>query len=219
MTRPHRLALGAALGFTAIALLMASAWTGPFDDAGLEAAGALRGPRWTALMLGISWFGNGAFLGPLAVLVGTGLWVKRGRREGQFYLGSVLGGYALYGLLKWAFARPRPNIIARLGEAGWYSFPSGHTMMSAVILGLAVMMLTRRTPARGAVFLLVVTIAFSRVYLGVHYPTDVIAALLAGVAWVLAAMGRFMAGSDPVRQAAATDRPPAAQTNDSDAGR
>lgn len=181
--------------------------------------GSLRTPSSTLVMKGITVLGEGELLGPLAIVVGIVLWLKRGRREGQFYLGSVLIAYAFYGILKWAFARPRPNIILRLDGAGWYSFPSGHAMMSAVIVGLAVMLLTERTLARGAVAFLVAMIAFSRVYLGVHYPTDVIAGLLAGTAWLLGVTERIRGGSGPLLPGRESSTPRAGRTTGNAGGR
>lgn len=202
-----------------MALLVSLGVTASWDAAGLTAAETLRSPSWTMVMKWITVLGEGEVLGPLAAVVGIGLWLTRNKRQGQFYLGSVVIAYASYGILKWAFARPRPSVIPRLDGAGWYSFPSGHTMMSAVILGLAVMLITERRLARGAVGFLVAMIAFSRVYLGVHYPTDVIAGLLVGTAWMLGVTERLRGGSGPLLPGRESGTPRAGRTTGNAGGR
>lgn len=103
---------------------------------------------------------------------------------------SLGGGIMLNEILKWAFHRSRPN-FARLVEAGGYSFPSGHSMMSFIFYGFISYLLwinLKGSPYRFiASFLLTVLIIFigiSRIYLGVHYPSDVIAGFAAGGFWL-----------------------------------
>ena len=96
-------------------------------------------------------------------------------------------------LLKGIYQRTRPDLIVPLDVAGGYSFPSGHAVMAVVTFGLLAYLVGRRltkwarvlvTAVAAAVILLVV--AFTRVYLGVHYPTDVMGSLLVGGAWLIA---------------------------------
>jgi undecaprenyl-diphosphatase len=102
------------------------------------------------------------------------------------------GGGALSELLKWWFARKRPEIVPHLVNVGSASFPSGHSLLAVVTyltLGavLARFIARRRTRTYCIVvsLLLAVLIGLSRVYLGVHYPTDVLAGWFAGLAWAL----------------------------------
>lgn len=102
------------------------------------------------------------------------------------------GGIALNGGLKVLFDRPRPQVVPWLVEVGHASFPSGHAMLAAsVYLSLAVLVarVLRRQRLKVYVVLvagvLVALIGTSRVVLGVHYPTDVIAGWLAGGLWAL----------------------------------
>src|SRR5690606_34300685 len=82
----------------------------------------------------------------------------------------------------------RPDIIEKLGSAGWHAYPSGHSMLAMVIYGLALTLLAATT--RGAVrialllsaVLIPLAVAASRVVLGVHYPSDVLAGLTLGAA-------------------------------------
>jgi undecaprenyl-diphosphatase len=192
--------------------------TATWDSAGMLEMLRIRTPGMTQVMQGITAIGGGGVLASVAMLCGIWLGVRRSRRDAAGYLGAVVLGWACYGLLKWAFGRPRPTVIERLADAGWYSFPSGHAMMSAVILGLAVLLLTERRMPRGAVGLLVALIAFSRVYLGVHYPSDVVAGLLAGTGWVLGVRESFRGGSDRLPPGSGVGTLPSGRTSGSDGG-
>ena len=192
--------MGLALGFLLVAGLVRGGLTQGLDAAGLRAAAALRVPILTPLVRGVTLFGSGYALFPLAAIFGFVLW-HRGVRWAGFYLIAGLAGWAASSSLKAVFARPRPTVTTHLDGAGWWSFPSGHTMESTIVLGLGILMVTggmaSRTAARrirllGAVVL--AAIGFSRVYLGVHYPSDVLAGWLAGGAWVAAALAAFSAG-------------------------
>lgn len=103
---------------------------------------------------------------------------------------SVLGGAILSTVLKIAFDRPRPDVVAHAAEVFTASFPSGHAMLSAVTFLTLGALLTRVHADRRvkvyvmamAVFLTVI-VGLSRLYLGVHYPTDVLAGWCLGAAW------------------------------------
>jgi len=124
----------------------------------------------------------GAVVGFLAV---SGL-----RHAAGMILLSVLLGVLLSSSLKWGFARPRPDLVPRDIVVYTASFPSGHTTLSAVVY-LTLGALLCRTQSSIAVKAYILSIAavltasvgVSRVYLGVHWPTDVIAGWLIGGAW------------------------------------
>lgn len=106
---------------------------------------------------------------------------------------SLAGGTILNTVLKDTFDRPRPDLVAHLVEFETASFPSGHAMLSAVAYLTIGALLAQVQPRRRmkiyvfvAAVLLTLLIGFSRVYLGVHWPTDVLAGWCIGAAWAMA---------------------------------
>ena len=98
----------------------------------------------------------------------------------------------MLGLDKALFARPRPEVVPHLVEVNSLSFPSGHSLNSAIVyltLGVLIARSFEERSARvftiGTAALLVLTIGFTRVYLGVHFPSDVLGGWTVGAAWAL----------------------------------
>lgn len=109
-----------------------------------------------------------------------------------FMLAAIIGGVVVSTLLKSLFDRPRPDLVPHLSHVYTSSFPSGHSMLSAIVyltLGslLAAVMPSRKLKVYVLAVAIIVTVVVgaSRVYLGVHYPTDVLAGWLAGLVWAL----------------------------------
>lgn len=165
-------------------------------------AGALAGwrGRLDPIMLGLTRFGEGRSLTVLSVIV-VGLLASRGRYRQASYLVLAAGGSALLnGGLKLLFQRARPGAGALylVTEPSSFSFPSGHAMCSAgVLAGLAVLAQTFGWKAAWShllaalCLLLAVGVGASRIYLGVHYASDVMGGQLAAAAWVSALTGWF----------------------------
>ena len=192
MTRPFpwgKLSVACLLAFLAVTFTL-----GLTLDADLETLGTVsewRSPCLTLLMQGVSLLGSGVVQAPFAAgAVGVLIW--RGRKtQVAGYMAWLLVGWAVYGLLKVAVHRTRPSLVERLSDGGWYSFPSGHAMMAPILYVLAVHLLWPTSDTSGVrrhaltvAWVIAFVIAASRVYLGVHYPTDVAAGLLAGTSWL-----------------------------------
>ncbi|MEP6590289.1 MAG: phosphatase PAP2 family protein [Gemmatimonadota bacterium] len=189
--RPSRTAIALFALFGLVATLMATGVTATLDDTALRIIGSWRTPERTNWMLAFTLAGDGSFEVPMALGIALLLWRLGARTQAMRYVQSGVVGELLYLALKWAFHRPRPSVIPRLGEAGWYSFPSGHTMMAPILWTTGFLLLARLATNRVTAGALAVIglaapllIGGSRLYLGVHYPSDVLGALLVGSAWV-----------------------------------
>lgn len=151
------------------------------------------GPPWVQEMArDITALGSLVVLGIVLFVVVGYLLLVRQRAAAWLMLSAGLGGVAMNFLLKQVFARPRPDFVVPAARVFSPSFPSGHAVLSAIAyLTLAALLArTTRSPrlriylvATGIV--LTLSVGVSRVYLGVHYPTDVLAGWCVGSAWAL----------------------------------
>jgi len=143
----------------------------------------------TPLLQAVSTIGKGEVEVPIALLLSLRLSMIRRRSEAAGYAASTLSGWALYGVAKWIFRRARPRVIPQLSDAGWFSFPSGHATMAPLVFGLGLLIWSSPRPRSTRIALLALAgavallIAFSRVYLGVHWPSDVVGGLVLGTGW------------------------------------
>lgn len=162
------------------------------DEAVLRWIEGIRRPWLTDVMLVATFLGDGLIEVPFALIACWALWrLGRGACAKRYFFAGI-SGELLYVIAKASFQRDRPTIIPRMANAGWYSYPSGHAMMAPVLWGFGLLLLARSVtrPAARAVLLVLAAvippmIAVSRIYLGVHYPSDVVGALVLGNAWVL----------------------------------
>ncbi len=137
----------------------------------------------------VTWLGSLWVLVPLG-LVSCGLLVRAGLAADAVALAlALLGAVVIYHVTKGLVARPRPP-VEHLQKVSGFSFPSGHATQAGAFW-LALALCARRirrqaaVPAAAAAAIVVTTVAFSRVYLGVHYPSDVVAGAALGAAWAL----------------------------------
>jgi undecaprenyl-diphosphatase len=151
------------------------------------------GPRWLEeAMRDFTALGSTGVLTVMVLAIAGFLAMTRKGHAALFVLASVGGGVLISQTMKWAYARPRPELVPHGAEVYTASFPSGHSMMSAVVY-LTLGALLARTQADRAVkayilavaVLLTALVGVSRVYLGVHWPTDVLAGWTLGGAWAL----------------------------------
>lgn len=130
----------------------------------------------------------------LTIAAALALLFLRLRREAALLVLTVAGGWIVNSLLKAAIGRERPELVPHLAAAGGASFPSGHSFNSATVfiaIALAFATLSARPSVRatiiGSAIGLSLAVAWSRVWLGVHFPTDVIAGWLGGAGWAFIA--------------------------------
>ena len=197
--------------FVVVSILMLLGVAGATEDAVLRAAGRMRTDTLTTIMHGFSALGDGAIEIPIALALLALVWRFVGQRTGKRYLYCALSGELVYVVAKAAFQRPRPDIIERLGSAGWHSYPSGHSMLAPIIYSVAFLLLLQATSSRllrGTLIVLSIIIPVgigaSRVYLGVHYPSDVLGALALGSAWGYLWFGRDRSSACATSSAPAT---------------
>lgn len=151
------------------------------------------GPAWTfEASRDITALGGATVLVLMTAVVIGYLLLRRAHGAAVLVLVATLGGYLLSYTLKNAINRPRPQIIPHLAPVVSASFPSGHSMLSSVVYLTLGALLARTVAQRrekiyciAVALFLTILIGFSRVYLGVHYPTDVLAGWSAGTAWAL----------------------------------
>jgi membrane-associated phospholipid phosphatase len=203
-TKPNEFALGAFLVAslaTAAGALLLFGWlaeevikgdTNQFDATVRGAVHDHATPLLTSIMKGFSFLGSATWvLIFILLVVCASFYFKRPRIAGLLAI-TMIGASTLDYVLKISFHRPRP--VAFFGAApSSYSFPSGHALGSLCFYGILASVLSdRMRPGKQkylvwtAAAFLIAMIGLSRVYLGVHYPSDVIAGYLAGAVWVTA---------------------------------
>jgi len=195
------IAFGAVAGglflFLSLASEVSEGETHAFDDRillGLRVTGDLGtpiGPYWLShAMNDITALGGTTVLSLMTILATIYLMLGRRRAIAAFMFLSILGGWVVSQVAKFGIGRPRPDIVPHLVEVHDMSFPSGHAMLSAVTYLTLAALLSRAEQYRstrifllGTGIFLTLLIGISRIYLGVHYPTDVLGGWCAGATW------------------------------------
>ena len=172
-------------------VFMVDAWATPFLH-------GIASPSMDAVMTAITTLGTVFVILPALVILGVWL-LRTGRvRSLGFLVAAILGSLVLQLVLKPFFARPRPDVpYAQILSD--YSFPSGHTLSAVVFYGgvaLVIWSLFGRRAglaAVGVAAVISIAVGVSRIYLGYHFLTDVVGAILAGIAWLLIIGAAFRA--------------------------
>jgi undecaprenyl-diphosphatase len=191
------LAVGGVWAFIEIADEVLEGDTQQFDDWAIRALrtpGDLErplGPRWLHEVGRDATALGGVFVLIIVTVAVAGYFLMVGKRHAMWLVMAATGGGLLMStLLKNLFDRDRPQLVPHLSHVYTSSFPSGHAMLSAVVYLTLGVLLARLVPHRGVkIYFIIIaallscTIGVSRVYMGVHYPTDVLAGWTAGLVW------------------------------------
>jgi undecaprenyl-diphosphatase len=191
LTRAFAITLLLAIGFVTVVYLVGSQRIAKFDEVLINAAQGMKTPGLTIVMNGFTVIGSGYVVALIAVLLCLFLYKVLGHRQELVLFLAIIGGSAILNvILKLLFHRERPT-LHRMIEVTGYSFPSGHSMASFAMYGGLTYLLWRHISSTwGRALLVLISVVFivfigvSRIYLGVHYPSDVVGGYLASGTWL-----------------------------------
>lgn len=177
--------------FAYLAMAISRNTIGSFDSPIIALIQGVEEPWLTKWANFLATIGSGSVVVSLAILLAIALFFGNRREQALFVLVVVIGSGALNQILKIIFQRERPT-LHRLAEIGGYSFPSGHAMLAVSLYGvLAYLSWKAIKKSSGRIFVLflagamMVSIGASRIYLGVHYPSDVVAGMSISAIWFI----------------------------------
>jgi undecaprenyl-diphosphatase len=187
-----------AIFFGLIAILIHDRQLDLFDQTLIQFIQAFESPIITTVMRTFTFIGSGLVVACLVLIMAIFLYSVLGhRRELIFFIGVIMGSSLLNEVLKWIFHRARPT-IHRIIEAAGYSFPSGHSMAAFTLYGVLAFLLWRNLSTslkRNLIVIfsvvMILMIGISRIYLGVHYPSDVLGGYMASGCWLAASIWFF----------------------------
>ncbi len=177
--------------FVALGLLAVSGRTLLVDQTAMLWIHRWSSPNLTTAMRLLTNLGSFVAAGPFCLAEAAAYYLSRRRRIAVILLLSVGSEPLVDGLTKLVFARPRPELWPHLAPASGFSYPSGHTLLATIAYGFSALLLARcvwQGRHLIAAFLvaaaIILVVAMSRVYLGVHYPSDVVGSMLLGTSWI-----------------------------------
>jgi undecaprenyl-diphosphatase len=194
------IAIVATLSFAELAEHVLAGSTQPFDEVVLRWIHAHRSPILDAVMTEITPLGTGAVVLVIVGVASLFLWHTEHKHSARLLLAATAGNILLNGALKVVYHRARPTLFAWQTTAISSSFPSGHAMSATVVYGTVahlVMRLQKHLWARAltalAAILIILLVCFTRLYLGVHYPSDVLGGIIVGLGWAAFCMATLEA--------------------------
>ncbi|HEX8693987.1 MAG TPA: phosphatase PAP2 family protein [Longimicrobium sp.] len=181
----------AVFGFAELAMNVAEGETQAFDDSVLLWLDRHASPMLTGIALDVTALGAGTVVWTVVVIASFFLWHTRHRFSAVLLWVAMVGSALISSSLKAFFDRPRPDLFPwRAPYAGESSFPSGHSMTAMVAYFTLAYLIARLEPTRAlkrftffVATVIILGVGLSRMYLGVHYPTDVIGGFFTGLAW------------------------------------
>ena len=194
------IAIACTMGFAELAEHVLAGGTQAFDVAILQWLHAHQHPLVTQVMVEMTYLGTGTVVITIVGVTALFLWHTEHKHSARLLLAATVGNILLNGALKYVYHRARPSVFEWQTTAVSSSFPSGHAMSATVVYGTVAYLLMRLQKhhwARvltllGAVFLIAL-ICLTRLYLGVHYPSDVLGGIVVGLAWAAFCMATLEA--------------------------
>jgi membrane-associated phospholipid phosphatase len=191
LTMGMLVAAGAVVLFGLIAEAVEEGITQTFDETALHWFQTHRSEFFNKIMLEITTLGTGVVLIMIVLIASIFLWQTQHKWSVYLLLLGTFGGKLLNTALKAFYNRDRPSVVEWVTEVHSTSFPSGHAMSAMVVYGSVAYLVGRLDANRGlrhttwaVAAVVILAIGISRMYLGVHYPSDVIAGFIAGLAWL-----------------------------------
>ena len=178
------------IGFAALAEVVREGYTQQFDTAVLRWLGARHTPALTTIMTEVTPLGTGIVVLTVVGITTAFLWHTEHKHSARMLLAATAGNILLNNVLKLFFDRARPSVFEWGTHAASSSFPSGHAMSATVVYGTVAYLLARlqkhgwaRAITLSLAVIMIVLICLTRLYLGVHYPSDVLGGIIVGLAW------------------------------------
>ncbi len=186
----------AALAIAAIGWLVtgpARAYPTAFDSSVRQGLRQMQSPMWTSLFLAVTKLGSTMYLVIIGSAAGLVFLFLRWFRPVVLLILVMIGQAALHHGFKWLIARPRPPALISYREVESYSFPSGHAVAGLCLYGMIAWIVAsslENSAAKAGIAILAAVLIFligmSRVYIGIHYPTDVLAGFVGAMIWLAA---------------------------------
>ena len=178
------------VGFAALAEVVREGYTQQFDNAVLRWLGGHHTPTLTTIMTEVTPLGTGVVVLTVVGITTAFLWHTEHKHSARMLLAATAGSILLNNVLKLFFDRARPSVFEWGTHAASSSFPSGHAMSATVVYGTVAYLLARlqkhgwaRAITLSLAVIMIVLICLTRLYLGVHYPSDVLGGIIVGLAW------------------------------------
>jgi len=194
------IAIAGTYAFARIAQLVRAGYTQRLDETVLRWMEAHQTPWLEKLMIEVTMLGTWIVVLSIVSIAGLFLWLTRHKYSTALLAVATAGGIGLNNILKIGFDRPRPQVFEWGTHVSSSSFPSGHAMSSAVVYITVAYLAGRlqkthraRLATLAVAGFIVAIICFSRMYLGVHYPSDVAAGVIIGLSWAAFCMATLEA--------------------------